>query len=746
MKNLVIVESPTKAKTISRFLGKEYTIKSSYGHVRDLPKSKMGIDFEHNFEPQYVIPLKAKAHVTELKKLAAKADTIYFATDSDREGEAISWHLKELFGLKDKDVQRIVFHEITKKAILEALVHPAKLNIDLVNAQQARRVLDRLVGYSLSPLLWSKVARGLSAGRVQSVAVRLIVEREEEIKAFKPQEYWTVDGLAEKDGIEFPVALSQIDGEKLKKFDLTEDKAKQAVKEITGKKLDVTSVTSKTLSKTPPPPFTTSTLQIDANRKLGFSAKQTMMLAQQLYEGIALGDAGETGLITYMRTDSLNLAEEFIASTQEYTESTFGKRYVTGGRRFKSKSKNAQEAHEAIRPTDITATPDNVKQYLDARQFKLYDLIWKRALASQLPAAEFEATMAEFTPKGTTYILKATGSVVTFDGWQKIYNAGDEGDSRLPKLMQGDNANLKTLDSLQHFTEPPARYSEASLVKALEERGIGRPSTYAPTISTIIERGYVEKQEDKRLHPTTIGTLVNDLLVKHFPQIVDYAFTASVEEDLDRIAKGEKEWQPVIKLFYAPFKKMIDKKEKELDKKEITEEKTDEVCEKCGKPMVIKIGRFGKFLACTGYPDCRNTKQLNNKNEIEAPETTDEVCEKCGKPMVIKHGRFGTFLGCSGYPDCKNIKSKAVSTGVKCPTCNIGDIVQKKSKRGRIFFSCNRYPDCTFALWQKPTGEKCPNCGSLLTYAAKDIIKCSSKECGFSKKSENSSENNLNKS
>ena len=730
MKNLVIVESPTKAKTIGKFLGKDYTIKSSYGHVRDLPKSKMGIDFEHNFEPQYVVPLKAKPHVTELKKLAAKADAIYFATDSDREGEAISWHLQQLFKLPDKGVKRIVFHEITKKAILDALTHPTNLNIDLVNAQQARRVLDRLVGYELSPLLWKKVARGLSAGRVQSVAVRLIVEREEEIKAFKAQEYWTVEGTAEKDTIEFPVELSAIDGKKLKKFDLEPEQAKNAAQKLGGKKLTVTEVTNKKVNKQAPPPFTTSSLQIEANRRLGYSAKQTMMLAQQLYEGVALGEKEETGLITYMRTDALNLADEFIASVQEYVKTSLGSRYeVPGGRRFKSTSKNAQEAHEAIRPTDITATPDSVKPYLDARQFKLYELIWKRGLASQLPVSEIEATTAEFSADGTPYTLKATGSVVTFDGWRKVYNGTSVDEKQLPKLVKGDLCDLKKIDGLQHFTQPPARYSEAGLVKALEERGIGRPSTYAPTIATVIDRGYVEKKEDKRLYPTQMGELVNDLLVKHFPDIVNYDFTAALEQDLDLIAAGEKKWQPVIRSFYEPFKKGVDQKNEELNKKDITETATEEICERCGKPMVIKIGRFGRFLACTGYPDCKNTKQLNSNNEIEAPETVDEKCEKCGKPMVVKRGRYGKFIACSGYPDCKNIKKQVISTGVTCPQCNIGDIVQKKSKRGRIFYSCNRYPDCQFALWQKPTGEKCPTCGSLLVYGPNDTKRCSNKDC-----------------
>ncbi|OGY93047.1 MAG: DNA topoisomerase I [Candidatus Komeilibacteria bacterium RIFCSPLOWO2_01_FULL_53_11] len=733
MKNLVIVESPTKAKTIGKFLGKDYTIKSSYGHVRDLPKSTMGIDFDNNFEPQYIIPTKAKKTVTELKKIAAKADAIYFATDQDREGEAISWHLQQLLDVPDAQVKRITFHEITKKAIMEALEHPKKINADLVDAQQARRVLDRLVGYELSPLLWKKVARGLSAGRVQSVAVRLIVDREAEITAFKPVEYWTVDGTAEKGGKTFAVSLAQIDGTKLSKFDLTKEEAEKAQADLAGAKLTVTDVTSKKVSKTPPPPYTTSTLQIDANRHLGFSTKQTMVLAQQLYEGIALGDKDQTGLITYMRTDSVNLADEFVTAAQAYAGSEFGQEYVvSGGRRYKSKSKNAQEAHEAVRPTDVTNTPETVAEHLDSRQRKLYELIWRRALASQLPNSESEATAVTLEPDGKPYLLKATGSVVTFDGWQRILKVRKGDEPELPKLATGDKATLTKIDALQHFTQPPARYSEASLVKALEERGIGRPSTYAPTIATIVERGYVDKnREDRRLHPTEIGTLVNELLVEHFPDIVDYDFTAGLEEDLDKIAAGEKEWQPIIKKFYVPFKKNITQKEQELNKKDITEEATDEVCDKCGKPMVVKIGRYGKFLACTGYPDCKNTKQINGKNEIEQSKTIDEVCDKCGKPMVEKMGRYGKFIACSGYPDCKNIKRSVITTGVACPQCDKGEIIQKRSKRGRIFFSCNQYPACVFALWQKPTGEKCPTCGSLLTEDLKGAIKCSNKECAY---------------
>lgn len=737
MKHLVIVESPTKAKTIGKFLGSDYKVESSYGHVRDLPKSKMGVDFDNNFEPQYVVPLKARARVDALKKLASKAKSVFFATDQDREGEAIAWHLLQLLKIPKKEVKRIAFHEITKKAVAEALEHPHAINQHLVDAQQARRILDRLVGYELSPFLWKKVARGLSAGRVQSVAVRLIVEREREIEAFKPQEYWTVEGTVHKASgeganIPFDVNLHGLNGKALKKFDLKADEASKAVEAVSKAKLSVTGVESKTITKTPPPPFTTSTLQQEANRRLGYSAKQTMMLAQQLYEGVELGDQGSVGLITYMRTDSFNLSQDFLQQSKNYIEQKFGQKYVTAGsRQYKTKSKLAQEAHEAIRPTDANNSPETVKAYLDSRQLKLYSLIWSRAMATQMAESSAQATGVDIEAIGTPYTLRATGLVRVFDGWQKVYPASGE-DRELPPLKTGDALSLEKIDGLQHFTQPPARYSEAGLVKALEERGIGRPSTYAPTIATIVERKYVEKIE-RRLKPTDIGTLVNDLLTEHFPEIVDYDFTADMEKNLDLVAEGDKPWQPIIKAFYVPFKKNLEKKAMELNKKDITEQATDEVCDKCGKPMVIKVGRFGKFLACTGYPECKNTKQLNSDGQPAAPETTDEKCEKCGRPMIMRHGRFGPFLGCSGYPECKNIKSQNVGTGVTCPDCGKGEIVAKRSRSGKTFYSCNRYPECKFALWQKPNGEKCPTCGSLLVFAAGNKIRCSKKDCGYQK-------------
>ncbi len=731
MSKLVIVESPTKAKTIKGFLGKEYKVESSFGHVRDLPKSKLGVDVENNFEPTYEVPAKAKKTVAMLKKLAKAAEVVYFATDEDREGEAISWHLYNLLDLPAKKEKRIAFHEITKPAILAALENPRKLDSNLVDAQQARRVLDRLVGYKLSPLLWKKIARGLSAGRVQSVAVRLIVEREEEIRKFKPEEYWTVKGEAQKaDSPKFEIALHKENNKPLSKFDIDEKKAKAAVKDIKKAKLVVGEVKAKENKKAPLAPFTTSTLQQDAHRRFGYSAKQIMMLAQQLYEGIKLGAKGNHGLITYMRTDSYNLSESFVASSVDYVTEKFGAEYIQkGGRVFKKKSKLTQEAHEAIRPTDVTNDPESVKEFLDPKQYKLYSLIWQRAVASQMSDYITETTSVGIEARDTIWTLKAVGSVVKFDGWHKVYKSNAD-TNELPVLKTDDALELAKLEPLQHFTKPVARYSEAGLVKAMEELGIGRPSTYAPTISTIIDRQYVTKEE-KRLAPTEMGEIVNKLLVEHFKEIVGYNFTAKMEDDLDEVAHGKKKWRPVIAEFYGPFEKNLEKKDKELDKKKLTEKKTDEVCEKCKSPMIIKLGRFGKFLACTNYPECKNTKPIDEDGKIGEKETTDEKCPTCDKGMVVKNGRFGKFIACSDYPKCKTTKTLAKGTGVTCTKCNEGEMEEKRSKRGRMFYGCNKYPDCEHAVWSKPTGDKCPECKQLLLHAKKNFIKCEA--CDYSK-------------
>lgn len=736
-KKLLIVESPTKAKTISRFLGKEFEIESSHGHVRDLPKGDMGIDIENGFKPRYVIPTKSRKRVNELKKLAQKSELIYFATDEDREGEAIAWHLANIFELPQDKIKRIVFHEITEGAIKEALVTPRSLDLHLVDAQQARRVLDRLVGYELSPFLWKKVAKGLSAGRVQSVALRLIVEREKEINNFKSQEYWSIEGEFKKFNSPetFPAKLNKISGKTLDKFAIPNEKEAKAILLDLKDGFFVKDLKKKETYRTPLPPFTTSTLQQDANRKLGFSSRQTMFMAQRLYEGVTLGKEGTVGLITYMRTDSVNLANKFIEEARGFITQNFGNPYLPKTAPvYKAKSKLAQEAHEAIRPSDINRTPDKIKPFLENNLFKLYNLIWQRALACQMEKAVIDSTSVDIVNQSGKYNFLATGQIIKFEGFLKVYPELKK-DKILPPLAVNEKLEAKKIYPEQHFTEPPARYSEAGLIKALEEKGIGRPSTYAPTIGTIIERGYVIK-EQQRLKPQEIGILVNDVLVGHFPKIVDYQFTAHFEDELDEIAQNKKEWVPVIKEFYTPFKENLMKKTEEVSKKDLTEEATNEICDKCGRPMVIKLGRFGKFLACTGFPECKNTKPLNSKNEPQAPELTDEKCALCGATMVVKQGRFGKFLGCSRYPECKGIKKIENSTGVKCPSCGKGEIVEKRSRKGSTFYSCNQYPACKFALWSKPTGEKCPDCNNLLVFGKGGMTYCSNKACKFKKNAE----------
>lgn len=739
--NLVIVESPTKAKTIAKFLGNEYKVESSFGHIRDLPKNELGVDIEADFTPKYVIAKDKSKHVAYLRSLASKAKHIILASDEDREGEAIAWHLVQVLKMPKEKIQRVVFHEITKDAISEAFKSPREIDDNLVDAQQARRILDRLVGYELSPFLWRKVARGLSAGRVQSVAVRLVVEREREIQNFEQEEYWTIDADFQKKGndIIFPSRLNRIKGKTVKKFDISSKAdADTILTALKGAQYYVDSVFQKKVIKKANPPFTTSTLQQEANKKLGYSAKQTMMIAQQLYEGIHIGSDGQIGLITYMRTDSLNLSDQFLLDARAYIKSQFGDLYLPKvPKKFKAKSKGAQEAHEAIRPTSAQRTPEKMKEYLDVRQFRLYDLIWRRAIASQMADAALDQTGVDIitVQDGQEYVFRARGNVIVFNGFLKVYSNSIK-ENQLPVLAKGDIVNLKKLESNQHFTQPPSRYNDAGLVKVLEEHGIGRPSTYAPIISTIIERGYVMREE-KKLKPTDIALLVNDLLVKHFNNIVDYSFTAKMEEDLDDIARGQKKWRPIIKNFYNPFHINLMQKDKELSKKELTEEATNEKCDQCGAEMIIKMGRFGKFMACSGYPDCRNTKQINENREPKEFEIIDEKCDQCGAFMVKKYGRYGEFLGCSAYPDCKNIKNIEKKIGVMCPKCAKGDIVEKRSKRGKTFYACNRYPDCKTAYWSKPIegeskkGKECPKCSALLVYGPKDIVRCSEKECGY---------------
>ncbi len=739
---LVIVESPTKAKTISKFLGSDFNIESSFGHVRDLPVSKMGIDIENGFEPKYVVPSKAKKNLKKLQELAKKSEKIILATDEDREGEAIAWHLAEALKANIENTDRIVFHEITKPAIEKALDHPRKIDMKLVNAQQARRILDRLVGYELSPFLWKKVAKGLSAGRVQSVAVRLIVQREREIKKFNSQEYWTISAILQNSAhLPFAARLNKINGKTIDKLEIkNQEQAEEILKSLDNAEYSVADLEKKQAKRQPPKPFTTSSLQQTANRWLGFSAKQTMMIAQQLYE---------IGFITYMRTDSLNLADKFLENAAEYLTANLGANYaLKSPRKFKTKSKGAQEAHEAIRPSEASRSPESVSGKLNPNQNKLYKLIWQRALASQMPEALVDATVVDIDAGKTAYQFRANGQILKFDGYLKIYPEKSQ-DIELPELRIKEKLELEEIKKDQHFTKPPARYSDAGLVKELEKYGIGRPSTYAPTIATIIDRNYARRDESKRLEPTDIAFVVNDLLVEHFPNVVDYQFTAKLENDLDAIADGNVEWKPVIEEFYRPFHGNLENKYQEINKQDIMpEEKSNEKCDKCGAPMIIKTGRYGKFLACGAFPECKNIKSMpgsdkNRNGQADSKEIEElkekykgEICEKCGSEMAVKVGKFGPFLACTAYPKCKNLKNIAGgnnSTGIKCPVCGKGEIIQKRSKRG-IFYACDQYPDCKTAFWGKPTGEKCPDCDSLLIEdAKKGEVKCSNKECGYIK-------------
>lgn len=723
-KPLIIVESPTKGKTISKFLGGAYDVEASFGHIRDLPKSKIGVDVENDFTPTYSIPTKAKEVIANLKAKAKHATEIILATDEDREGEAISWHLVQALGLEnekklatgklDPRIKRIVFHEITKTAIEHALKNPRGIDLNLVDAQQARRVLDRLVGYELSPFLWRKIRYGLSAGRVQSVAVRLVVEREREIEKFKTDEYWTIEATLSKtkDKHTFIAKLSKINDKAVGKLDIgKETEAKEIIDSLKGASYTVSDITQKEVKRNPSPPFTTSTLQQEAARKLGYSAKQTMVIAQKLYE---------QGHITYMRTDSVNLAESALTQAKAVIASHFGSNYtVSEPRKFSTKSKGAQEAHEAIRPTDLSALAKDMSG-IDAGAKRLYDLIWKRTIACQMKEAILDHTAVDILApgKGGEYTFRATGQVVKFDGFIRAYTEGKDDDSedevegKLPDLAKKDKLVLHSLDPKQHFTEPPPRFSDATLVKALEAHGVGRPSTYAPTLATIQERGYVTKEE-KKYKPTEEGMLVTDLLVEHFPEIVDINFTSKIEEEFDDIAEGKLKWVPVIKEFYEPFKKHLKEKEASVEKQVET---SDTPCPHCSKPMLIKYGRMGKFLACpeegskVTLPMPEEAAQIK---ELEA-KTKDERCPICGKPMDVKRGRFGFFLGCSDYPTCKGISKIWNKTGFKCPSClesedrknKPGDIVEKKSRgRGKAFFACTRYPDCTIVMNKKPESE-----------------------------------------
>jgi len=752
--NLVIVESPAKSKTIKKYLGKDFEVLASYGHVRDLVPKEGAVDTANNFDMKYQVIEKNDRHVQAITKALAKADALYLATDPDREGEAISWHLYELLKkrkkLKDKTVHRIVFNEITKRAVQEAVADPRELSMDLVNAQQARRALDYLVGFNLSPLLWKKVRRGLSAGRVQSPALRMIVERELEIEAFKAQEYWTIEADSSKNEQKFSAKLTHYKNEKQSQFSITDgETAAQAEKTLLAAangQLTVDKVEKKKRKRNPAAPFITSTLQQEAARKLGFTTQRTMRTAQQLYEGIDIG--GDTiGLITYMRTDSVSLAQEALEEIREFiTERYDEKQLPAQPRAFKTKAKNAQEAHEAIRPTSAKRTPEELKDGLTKDQARLYELIWKRTIASQMIHATINSVAADLGC-GEGNVFRATGSTIANPGFMALYlegvddaKAGDGDEKMLPPLEEGETIQLTAIRTSQHFTEPPPRFSEASLVKALEEHGIGRPSTYASIISTLQDRGYTEL-EKKRFMPTDVGRVVNKFLTEYFTQYVDYNFTARLEDELDAVSRGEKEWVPLLEQFWSPFKERIDHTEQNVKRSDVTHEALDEKCPKCNEPLSIRLGRHGRFIGCNNYPECDYTRDLNaDSNEKDEPEIIEgRQCPKCESNLIIRRGRYGKFIGCSSYPDCRFIEplEKPEDTGVTCPKCNKDTLLKRKSRRGKIFFSCSGYPKCDYATWNQPVDGPCPRCGwpilTIKTTKKRGTEKvCPQKECSFS--------------
>ncbi len=791
-KNLVIVESPTKAKTIGKYLGKQYTVKASLGHVKDLPKKDLAVDVDNDFKPVYEVIEGKKKLIAELKQAAKGVEAVYLAADPDREGEAICYHLQE--ELKDKKngtrIYRVMFNEITKNAIQKAFEKPGTVNLHLVDAQQARRVLDRLVGYKISPLLWDKVRRGLSAGRVQTVALRLIVEREREIKAFVSREYWTIDvGLAAKKPPVFTAHLAKKNNENVEIPN--ESSARAIVDTLADAAYLVKSVTTREKRRNPVPPFITSTLQQEAARKLRFSVKRTMILAQKLYEGVELSkEEGSVGLITYMRTDSTRVSQDALDEVRGLIAERYGAEYRPAQPNTYKSKKDAQDAHEAIRPSSVLRTPESLEKYLQEDEMKLYRLIWMRFVASQMTPAVYDQTTIEVEAKGkdgATYLFRATGSVPKFDGFLKVYEEGkdqkDEEDEerKLPAVVEGETLKFRSITPEQHFTEPPPRFTEATLVKELEADGVGRPSTYASIISTIQEREYVRKEGGK-FYPTELGMVVTDLLLESFNDLFDVTYTARMEAELDEIEEGKIDWRMAMSEFYDRFQRDLDHAVRHMTDIKRMEVPTDFVCEKCGKPMVIKWGRHGKFIACTGYPECTSTRELPPEDGVASEQDEAEYCDNCGRPMVLKKGRFGQFLACSGYPDCKTTKQlgaaqkpqdvpldekcpncgsnmvrkygrygefvacsnypsckyvKQKTIGVKCPNCSEGEVVERRSKRGKTFYGCNRYPDCDFVAWGKPIAEKCPECGSsyLIEKYLKSgpVAQCPNGECKFKK-------------
>lgn len=728
MSNLVIVESPAKAKTIKKYLGSSFEILASYGHVRDLLPKEGAVDPNDHFAMRYEIIKKNQKHLDNIISAMKKADALYLATDPDREGEAISWHifsiLKEKKALGKKPVHRVVFHEITQSAVRAAVDSPREISMELVNAQQARRALDYLVGFNLSPLLWKKIRYGLSAGRVQSPALRMIVEREEEIEKFVTQEYWNLEADCLATDKSFKAKLSVFNGEKCEQFSIVNEKQAEEVKSTVIKAakgtLIVEQVEKKQRKRNPASPFITSTLQQEAARKLGFTVQRTMRIAQQLYEGISL-DSGQTGLITYMRTDSVHLANDAITEIRQLIGERYGDKNVPEEPRiYKTKAKNAQEAHEAIRPTSVLRLPETVKDNLSPEQYKLYDLVWKRTVAAQMISATIDTLSFDMSAT-KAHLFHATGSVVVDPGFMRVYQEGSDEKAEelgevylLPQLKKGDEVALETLTCHQHFTEPPPRYSEATLIKDLEEHGIGRPSTYASIVSTLQTRQYV-LLDNKRFNPTDIGRVVNKFLTQYFTQYVDYNFTAHLEDQLDEIARGEKEWVPLLEGFWDPFKQQVTMISDTVKKKDVTQEILEEKCPECGKPLSIRLGKRDRFIGCTGYPDCSYTRALvesaeEQKDQAEIIEGRN--CPDCGGELKFKYGRYGKFIGCGNYPKCKHIESlnKPADTGVDCPECNKGHIVKRQSRRGKVFFSCERYPDCKYALWNEPVAKACPKC------------------------------------
>ena len=745
-KSLLIVESPTKVKTLKKFIGRDFVVMASVGHLKDLPKSKLGVDVDNNFAPEY-ITIRGKGKIlSDLKKEAKKANDIYLAPDPDREGEAIAYHIgNEVAKHTEGKIYRVMFNEITKSAVKEAIKNPTEVNINRFNAQQARRILDRLVGYKISPMLWKKVQPGLSAGRVQSVALRIVCDRENEIKAFKSEEYWTITlDLEGQVKPKFQSKLFKIDGNQAEIPNQVG--ADEVVKNLKDAEFILDGLVKKERKRNPVAPFITSTLQQEASRKLNFSPKKTMMIAQRLYEGLPVGSRGTVGLITYMRTDSTKFSVEATDAIRDYIVNRYGDKFCPKEPNVYKSKKSAQEAHEAIRPTDVSIVPSEIKEYLEKDMFRLYELIWSRSVSCQMVPAILDTTT--FDIKAGQYLFRSNGSIVKFSGFMQVYvESGDDeatekdikqGDKILPELNKGEKLKLLEIDPEQHFTQPPPRFSEAMLVKKLEEEGVGRPSTYAAIISVIKDRAYVESEE-RRLAPTKLGYLVSDLLLEHFPKFMTTKFTADMESQLDQIEVGEIEWVKTLQSFYTPFKLDLDEAEKKIGDSEV--EETDEICDKCSQPMIVKWGRFGKFMACSGYPDCKNTKQIAKEGSdgkaVSESTTVEGACDKCQSSLILKVGRFGKFIACSNYPDCKF--TKPIDLGIKCPKDDCkGKIAARRSKKGRMFYGCTAYPNCDFVSWDKPVSEPCPKCNNAYTVEKwkKDegtSIICPESECDYKK-------------